>query len=199
MNVANNVPRYQASFPLQLAFLTNADGCGDQVFTQIKRTGTVCLYKRTRLNGTVHGYEVFTAKLVKAGSPLPGGAKVAADYESYPGKSSFGRTAWAVNDLDRAEERFDALLGKESAEVVDNEPVEVAPIVVPVVKVDRGAVIPEGEFNRVQFAEANGFPVDKQAKAYQFIQALIEEGRVKESRRVATGGRGRPSVLYVKA
>lgn len=193
MNAFANVPRSTLSFPLQREFVSNDNKCGDQLFSQVKRTGNVCIYKRTRLNGTVHGYEVFTVKTVKAGTAFPNGKSVEKDYEQYPGASSFGRTAWAPSSLERAEEIFDSLLNDKNDAQTDSPEEGSSPEVVPV----KEAISPvvEGEFSKKSFAIAQGV---SDAKAYQMIQELIERGEVKESRRVSTGGRGRPMVLYVK-
>ena len=90
-----NIPRYTPSFPAQTEFVTNADGYGDCVFTQLHRTGQIAVYKRIRISDKKHlGFETVNLKLVKAGSPLPGNNTVLADYESYPRGASFGRRGW---------------------------------------------------------------------------------------------------------
>jgi hypothetical protein len=89
------IPRYTSSTQLQTVFITNADGCGDHVFTQKRRVGNVCLYRRVRLDGSFHSYEVIITKTVKAGAKLPGNNFVKSDYEVYPGAHSFGKTAWS--------------------------------------------------------------------------------------------------------
>jgi len=81
------------------------------ILTQLKRSETAALYSRAREStpDKIFGYEVFLIKTVRAGSPLPGGGTVEEDYESYPGSTSFGKTAWYIsgpNALVRAEKRF---------------------------------------------------------------------------------------------
>jgi hypothetical protein len=94
---------------LEKSFKTNADGSGLQTFEQVKRNDIVAVYKRIRDDGTTFGYEVFYIKIVKAGSPLPGGGVVAEDYVSYPGKSAFGKTAYFYPDLNSALAKFDEM------------------------------------------------------------------------------------------
>ncbi len=106
-----NIPRYKASMPLQKQFITNADGCGDHVFTQLERSGQFAVYRRTPVGSTTPvGFEVVTIKTVKAGTVFAKGAKpIEHDYESYPGASSFGKTAWFCSTEKRAFELFDKL------------------------------------------------------------------------------------------
>ncbi len=108
----NEIPRYKASMPLQKQFVTNADGCGDHVFTQLERSGNFAVYSRKNVKtDKVVWFEVVTIKTVKAGTVFAkGSAPTEFDYESYPGKSSFGRTAWAPATESAAWKRFDNLL-----------------------------------------------------------------------------------------
>lgn len=197
--MTTTVPRYTLSLPLQTEFVANCNAVGDNIFTQVKRQGNVCVYKRVRMDGSLVSFEVFEVKTVKAGSPLPNGTTVAADYEQYPGSSVFGKTAWAPGTYERAMAKFNELVGnrtaKNDAAPEPSTPQEVAPATVVTTSIN----IPGGEFSRKSFAEANGISEENPAKAYLLIKGLISEGMVKESRRVATGGRGRPMVLYVKA
>lgn len=112
MNI-NNIPKYTSSYPLQTLFVMNANKVGDNVFKQLKRVGNICLYSRTPIHDEEpRWWEVIITKVVKEGTPLPGGAKVEADYENYPGASSFGLTGWFYNRLSDAEKRFDDLVKK---------------------------------------------------------------------------------------
>tara|TARA_R110000868_G_scaffold404172_1_gene682076 strand:- start:1112 stop:1459 length:348 start_codon:yes stop_codon:yes gene_type:complete len=78
---------------LKKEFVSNVDHCGDHKFVQLKRTNSIAVYARYKMDGWIFGYEVFKIKTVKAGSPLPNNTVVAEDYESYPGKNAFGKTA----------------------------------------------------------------------------------------------------------
>ncbi len=91
----------------------NADKCGNHTFTQVRREGNVCMYRRDRsTDGRKMWFEVFLTKTVKAGSPLPGGGTVQEDYEQYPGSSFFGRTAWNTPFEKRANDLFNEMLAK---------------------------------------------------------------------------------------
>lgn len=105
----NDIPRYKASMPMQKVFVTNADKCGDHIFTQVERSGRLAVYRRNRVSdGRTMGYEVITIKTVKAGTVFAKGTKpVENDYESYPGAESFGRSAWSYVQEDAAFKRFD--------------------------------------------------------------------------------------------
>jgi hypothetical protein len=189
--------------PVQKEFVTNADGCGDHIFTQLKRTGNVCLYRRNRtIDGSVAGFEVFIAKTILAGAKLPGNAVVENDYEPYPGKGSFGKTAWSYgrHHLVPAENKFDEVIKKNDDKDVD---VEHKPVMMgfvtstPKVSVENETEnIPAGEFTMVEFATANGLP--PRGVVYNILHSLIARGLVKESRRVSYG-RGRPTCLFIKA
>jgi len=96
---------------LQVEFQSNVDQCGLHTFKQIKRTGNTALYQRIRKDKTVHSYEAFKIKIVKAGTIFAKGAKpIEEDYESYPGKGAFGKYAYSCKTLDRAEMRYEELL-----------------------------------------------------------------------------------------
>ena len=191
MNISN-IPRYGASFPLQPQFITNADGCGDHVFTQIKRSGNVCIYRRNKVeNGFVAGFEVVVAKTVLAGAKLPGNNVVATTYESYPGGKAFGKNGWFFLTEGSAEDKFNKVVKihqetedeKNSVVTTENTVVETQDI-------------PAGEFTLVEFATANCMP--PKGAVYNILRSLVEKGSVKESRRVQKGP-GRPTVLYIKA
>jgi uncharacterized membrane protein len=196
----NNINRYTSSLPVQTSFLTNADGTGDQVFTQIKREGNVAIYRRDRVStGHTYGFEVVVLKQVKAGQPLPGGNVVEKDYESYPGSSSFGKSAWFFMSEADAELKFDKVVKTLSTTpTVEVEATEVVgDVVVPVVEVkkknDTTWVIPQGEFTQADFAKANGLP--ERGTVYNILQSVINKGIVKLADRRKIGG-GRPTSFY---
>lgn len=158
----NDIPRYKASSPMQTVFITNADSCGDHIFTQLKREGNVALYSRTDCStNKVVGYEVIIVQTVKAGTVyVKGGKPTEHDTESYPGAKSFGRLGWACVNLNQAENRFNEVLKEQKPET----PVE----------------IPTGEFNIVQFSKVNSLPVNQEAVS--LLQEVLRKGTVKLSR-----------------
>jgi hypothetical protein len=211
----NAIPRYQSSQPIQIQFVTNADACGDHIFTQVKRSGNVCLYSRVNLQDSRHmGFEVIVLKQVKAGAPLPGGNVVKADYESYPGAQSFGRTGWSFSALSGAVWKFNDVVKDQQTKNdlfnFSNDPITTVPVAV-TVKANKGNTlmmlatvtvkadnqdIPTGEFTQTQFATANSLPI--RGMVYNVIQTLVNKGLIKVSRRVKMGP-GRPTCLYIKA
>jgi hypothetical protein len=189
----NETPRYKASMPLQTEFVTNADSCGDHIFKQIRREGDVCAYSRTSVEtGKIVGYEVFLVKTVKAGTVFAKGSKPTEnDYESYPGKSSFGRSAWSFITTKQVSEKIEELLKGKCQETV----------LVPVMSITQQmeketSDIPEGEFSQSQFATMNCLPA--RGIVYNILQALINKGLVKLARKVQVGP-GRPTSMYIRA
>jgi hypothetical protein len=86
-------------------------GVGDQIFTQLERTNDCALYKRSKPDGKVVGFEVIEIKTVKAGTVFAKGSKpTESDYESYPGGQSFGKSAWFTPIETRAWTRFDKMV-----------------------------------------------------------------------------------------
>jgi hypothetical protein len=103
-------------------FVCNADKSGDHTFTQIKRDDLVFLYQRAPVEtNKVKGYEVFVAKVVPQGAPLPNGTAVSESYEQYPGAAAFGKTAWYFNHISGAEKRFAELV-----EIQKNKAISIA-------------------------------------------------------------------------
>jgi hypothetical protein len=197
----NNTPRYTSSLPAQTSFITNADGTGDQVFTQLKRNGPVAIYRRDRIStGHTFGFEVVILKHVKAGQPLPGGNVVKADYEAYPGSSSFGKSAWFYMSEADAELKMDKVIKTLSTPAsVEGEATEaVEDVLVSVVEVKKKSdttwVIPQGEFTQADFAKANGLP--ERGTVYNILQSVINKGMVKLADRRKIGG-GRPTSFYM--
>lgn len=186
---------------LQLKFETNADGCGLQTFIQIKRNALAALYKRQQKDGSIHSYEVFKVKVVKKGSPLPGGLFVEEDYEAYPGKGSFGKTAYSCKTLGRAEIRYEELLKAQIAD--DNEEEEESTSNVSAKSstggkrgrkaVDRsGLKIPQDKFTIKQLEALN--PNVSFALLYQHVRSLI--GNKFQIVDTLRGGRGKPTLVY---
>ncbi len=154
---------------MQTVFITNADGCGDHIFTQVKRQGQVAIYSRTDCETKkIVGYEVIVIATVKAGTVyVKGGKPTEHDTESYPGAKSFGKSGWSCVSLPQAEAKF--------AEVVKDQQVE------------EPVQIPTGEFNIIQFATANCLPVND---SVTLLQTVLKRGTVKLSRvEERTGGK----------
>ena len=100
---------------LELNKVWTGDGYGavDAItLSQIKRTETGALYHRARKSGMTDGYEVFVIKMRHKGDKLPGNMVELEDREVYPSAGSFGKTAWHIMNLDRANEKFDELVRK---------------------------------------------------------------------------------------
>lgn len=114
---------------IPVTFTANNDKTGNAVFAMVKqdtKTNTF-IYKRTFDEPSYSTYEVFTAKTVKEGAPLPDGSTVKETYLQYPGSAAFGHTAFSINDLERANTKFNELIEKvnirelDALETVDNE------------------------------------------------------------------------------
>jgi hypothetical protein len=201
---------------MQTEFITNADACGDHVFTQIARKGDICLYKRTGVaDGRPKGLELFKVKLVKAGAALPGGNVVEADYESYPGKSAFGKTALSIGGIgadERAQQLFDIWAANpdlnpgEVTEAAKGQPVT-NPLAERAVVVTRSRSkkkayeplpLPAGEFTREDFAKLNGMPWQPvNSESYGALAKEIKAGRVTAVKQV-DGAKGRKRTVYVE-
>ena len=156
-----DIPRYKASMPMQVLFVTNADSCGDHLFEQIARKGNIAVYKREIVKtGRIFGYEVIKIKVVKAGTIYAKGATpTAADTESYPGAESFGFSAWSYNSPVSAMNKFKALC--------DEAATPAAPT----------WNIPAGSFTIVEFAKANNVALN--AETAGVVSSLIRAQAVK--------------------
>jgi hypothetical protein len=96
------------SLPIQ--FNQNTDNLGTHTFKQLQRKGNVVIYERSKIDGSLFGFEVFIVK----SHTFPGsdGQRTEAS-EAYPRANAFGKTAWFCTTLDRAMARFDGLLAKQ--------------------------------------------------------------------------------------
>ncbi len=200
MNAINitNIPRYSASFPLQKEFVTNADGCGDHVFTQIKRTGNVAVYRRTRVSdGKVFGFETIIIKTVKAGTLYAKGSEPTKnDTESYPGSASFGKLAFSFYTQFSSLEKLEELVKvqEEKDQEQDEGPVTLG-LVTSLPVEDESNDIPTGEFTQTDFATANCLP--PRGSVYNIIQRLVVDGVIRVSRQEQRGP-GRPTTLFTR-
>lgn len=184
------------------------DQCGLHTFKQIKRTANAAIYQRIRKDGSTHSFETFKVKVVKAGAKLPNGNVVAEDYESYPGKSSFGRYAYSCCNLEQAEIRYEQLL--KNQEVLDNAPIDDEDDDVVSVKKNntektdgkgkrgrkakdrKNLKIPKDKFTMKQLELLN--PDFSFAFLYQHVRGLLNiEFKIVES---LGGKRGKPTIVY---
>ncbi len=194
----NDIQRYTASFPLQKEFITNSDGCGDNIFKQVKREGNVCIYSRTKVGcDKPWAYEVIVTKTIKAGTLFSGGNVVKKDYETYPGSAAFGRIGWFHPNLESAENKFSSVVNKENEVPTEKPTKDLTQTVKPVKKSVVYDKIPDGEFSQAGFAQINGLP--ERGVVYMYLHNLIDRGLVKESRRVQIQSKGRPTVLFIKS
>lgn len=180
----------------------NADKCGNHTFTQVRREKNVAAYRRNKVtNNHFEGFEVFLIKVVKAGAALPGGGKVAEDYEQYPGSSAFGKHAWSIGGAEKdAEKRamklFDSLLKTEIPVVVEAETEETE--TVPVARVVRGEVtlkLPDNPFTQRELAAAND--LENYKAVYSDLQKMLKSGVLKVVGE-KQAGRGKAAKLFQK-
>ena len=130
---------------LRTDFVANYDKSGDNHFVQVKLSDKAAVYSREHIDGTPRGYEVFKIKVVKAGTPLPGGNVVDEDYVQYPGTNAFGRTAWYYHGTfakSAALHKFEELNADPAPEVTPEvEPLETnESVLTPTVPGHRGRV-----------------------------------------------------------
>ena len=182
----------------------NADKCGNHTFTQIRREGNIAAYRRNRVtDGSVHSYEVFIVKTVKAGTALPGGGTVAEDYEQYPGASAFGRHAWSISWGPGAEARVNRKveeLVKGAVPVVEIEGEETE--IVPIVRVGgkskerRALNWPSQPFSQKELAAFNGIVNYKEV--YTDLQIGLASGFLVKGDKVDSV-RGKKKQLFALA
>ena len=169
---------------LETTFVSNFDLCGDNTFTQVKKENGVAIYRRERNNGTLVGYEVFVVKTRNKGDKLPGGAVEKEDRECYPGAAAFGKSAWSVATLERAEEHFDRLVNKLETATGKKPKKVVAEVVFPrdkefTIKFLMGETGLERRFIRKALKEAIA------------LKRIVEVGKLKSE-----SGKGQPAIVY---
>jgi hypothetical protein len=168
----NDIPRYKASSPMQTVFVTNADACGDHVFTQVARKGNVAVYRRNKVSdGVCQGWETIVIKTVKAGTVyVKGGTPTAADTESYPGAASFGKLGWHYPSLESAMTKMENLTKEEVKPEMVGE-----------------WIVPAPEFTFIEFATANELSIDKGTAT--IIQNLLRDKSLKLVRTEVRNGK----------
>lgn len=76
-------------------------------FRQLGRTEKAALYEVCRDESKQIGYEVFLIKIAKAHTWPTG--DTTPEHEAYPGDNAFGKTAWYMVDLEKAQKRMEKL------------------------------------------------------------------------------------------
>lgn len=111
---------------LEIDKVWTGDGFGQAeaiLLHQVKREGNVAIYSFSKVKtpAKIQCWEVFRFKTVLKGTPLPGNVVVEQTYEQYPGSNMFGRSAWSVGSLGRAEEIFDELVKEDKEKTAQAE------------------------------------------------------------------------------
>jgi hypothetical protein len=187
---------------LETEFVLNADKRGDNTFKQVKRNDFAAIYHRFDMEGKPLEFEVFAVK--KAGGTTVFG-RYYEPYEQYPGAAAFGRTAWSVNSIQRAQQIFEEITagkGLRKQGQVTDKPVLVKLKKVKGVKGRPRVARPELVLPRKQFCMKELLAVNTgytQPVLYIDLMKLVKQNKVVEAERKQLG-RGRPVVFYkVKA
>ena len=165
---------------LEIEKVWTGDGYGQVdaiTLRQIKRTAIAAIYQRFATNGNSQGFEVFTIKVVEAGTPLPGGVVVPETYEQYPTANRFGKTAWHVSSLEKAEAiyvRLNTDAGHDGKVFVKFN-------------------IPSGEFTAGELADFNDV---EYITASNYIKAALANNTVQYIREERRNARGKASKIY---
>lgn len=193
---------------LQTEFVSGNGGFSQNPLTykQLKRTETVALYERS-FEGKVKDYEVFRIKVLPKGAQIFNAVNPD-DLEQYPGASSFGKWAWSISSLKRAEEVFEELtrtpeqIAADEAAEETEEQAEIATTSDAPKRRGRVAgpkptiIIPAIEFTVGELAEQNHvqYPI-----AFLFVQEAVKGGSVKFIREERRHAKGKASKIYAKA
>ena len=76
-------------------------------FKQVKRTGNIAMFHRGG-----NSYEVIKVQKHKCDMIINGKTMALAGEEYYPSTNQFGTDGWCFSSLEKAEEKFDRLVGK---------------------------------------------------------------------------------------
>lgn len=171
---------------------------------QVKRSPKNAIYRVTSFKtGKTTGYEVFKIRITPKGTQVFD--KVTEDdEEKYPTAEQFGKTAWATDQLDRAEYIFNRLeqgMSPYDEEIVESE--ESAPVVkaepAPEKKrqhyVGVDLTFPPGEFSVDELANHNQV---QYAKAYLFLRDGEEKGLVRFVKKEHRNGSRKPTKIFAK-
>lgn len=154
-----------------------------RIYEQVKRNERAAIYRRSVKNtGDLEGFEVFRIKIEPKGKRIF--KKVLEDdIEHYPSVGEFGKCAWFVMTLERAEEIFQSIITKDNVEKSEPE------------KADVSIIIPSGEFTVSELAEKNSMDY---AKAAIFVKEAVGTGSVKFVREERRAAKGKASKIYIK-
>jgi len=111
---------------LEIDKVWTGDGFGQAeaiLLHQVKREGNVAIYSFSKVKtpAKIQCWEVFRFKTILKGTPLPGNVFVEQTYEQYPGSNMFGKSAWSVHSIGRAEEIFDELVKEDKQKTAQAE------------------------------------------------------------------------------
>jgi hypothetical protein len=177
-----------------------------RILKLVKRSKTNAVYSifDSKTN-KLRGYEVFNIKVVKKGQQIFN-AVAEDDIESYPAKNSFGKSAWSVLSLEKANEIYNRLEKEtQSQTVVDMSEIDPDPII-PLVKRSRGRpkiynyetskyIIPDNPFTTNEFAALNNisYPL-----AYLFIKEQMDKNSIILSHKENFHKKGKPTSFFKK-
>jgi len=183
---------------LETEFVKNCDHRGDNTFKQVKLNEFAAIYQRFDMEGKPLEFEVFAIKEA-GGTEIFG--KFYEKYIQYPGANAFGRTAWSVNSIQRAQQIFDEITNGKGLRKQGQSAAK--PILVKLKKVGGGrgrpkVVRPELVLPKKQFCMKDLLAVNtgySQPVLYIDLMKLVKSNEVVEAERKAMG-RGRPVVFY---
>jgi len=172
---------------LETEFVKNCDHRGDNTFKQVKLNEFAAIYQRFDMEGKPLESEIF--------------GKFYEKYIQYPGANAFGRTAWSVNSIQRAQQIFDEITNGKGLRKQGQSAAK--PILVKLKKVGGGrgrpkVVRPELVLPKKQFCMKDLLAVNtgySQPVLYIDLMKLVKSNEVVEAERKAMG-RGRPVVFY---
>lgn len=172
---------------LQKEFIKNVDCCGDHKFIQVYREDNFAIYERRRLTGEYFAHEIFKIVTIKAGAKLPGNLVVEEDYERYPSKNDFGKTAMFIkithpSHLKRLFEEFKRLHQTPLEESNNNEVYNFN--------------IPDEPFDIQTLIQIN--PTSNYNGCYTFIKENLDKTIVFSHEQRSASGRGKPKKFYKK-
>jgi hypothetical protein len=205
-------------------FETNANLTGIQSFSLIKSAITpggkrAYVYKRSRKDGGLFGFEVFVPHILKAGhvQKFPNGVTktMADDTEIYPSKTAFGKTAWFCVNERHAERRFNSLMNITIDMTNTNNPISPEDVSTETpVQIEndnnnnttpgrrgrpKGArpvlVMPDGEFSITELAVKNKV---EYTTAVVFLKDGEASGIVNRTRTERRNAKGKPTQLFRK-
>lgn len=176
-----------------------------RMLSQVKRSPKHAIYRVTGLkNGETTGYEVFKIRVTPKGTQVFE-TVTPDDEEKYPTAEQFGKTAWAVSSIERAEEIFNRLEQNMSVREETPDPAVVGGVALAQSlapnrrgrpKVERAPLnLPNGEFSIKELAEQNSV---EYVTAQQFLKEQMTSNQVRRTRTERRAARGPETQLYQK-